>query len=65
MRMVESPRKYFACEVCGKSGDNETTTGIELDSDITRPIQLCHVCGPIDPELMHLCREITIGCAGN
>ena len=39
------------------------TVGVESDADSTWPIRLCHRCGPIDSDLMQLCREITIACA--
>jgi hypothetical protein len=55
----------FTCEICGRCAVNPTTIGIESDSDITLEILLCHSCGPLDLELMHLCREITVGCTVN
>ena len=65
MRILELYRKYFICEVCGERAANPTTIGVESDRDITTSIQLCHGCGPIDPDLMQLCRDITIGCIKN
>jgi transcription elongation factor Elf1 len=65
MPNLELNRKYFACEVCGKRTINPKTMGIELDKDAVSPIQLCHHCGPIDVDVMQLCRETTIGCTDN
>jgi hypothetical protein len=65
MRLVQLHIKDFVCEVCGDGSDNATTVGVESDSDVISPIRLCHRCGPIDTELMQLCREITIACTDN
>jgi len=65
MRLVLLQIKDFVCEVCGDGVDNATTVGVESDSDIISPIRLCHRCGPIDIDLMQLCREITIACTDN
>ena len=65
MRMLELQSKDFVCEVCGESAANPRMVGVESDGDITLPIRLCHRCGPIDIDLMQLCREITIDCTDN
>jgi hypothetical protein len=65
MRALEICSKPFVCEVCGYCGTNPSTTGIESGTDMTSLIQLCHGCGPIDLDLMQLCREISIGCTDN
>jgi hypothetical protein len=65
MRLVQLQIKDFVCEVCGHGADNATTVGVESDSDVISPIRLCHRCGPIDIDLMQLCREITIDCTDN
>ncbi len=65
MRIVELQSKDFVCEVCDKSATKSATIGLESDRDITWPIRLCRPCGPIDPDLMQLCREVTIGCIDN
>jgi hypothetical protein len=65
MRILELQSKDFVCEVCDKSAANSATVGLESDRDITWPIRLCHRCGPIDIDLMQLCREVTIGCTDN
>jgi hypothetical protein len=64
MRLVQLQIKDFVCEVCGDGSDNATTVGVESDSDVISPIRLCHRCGPIDTDLMQLCREITIRLRG-
>ena len=65
MRMLELQSQDFVCEVCGESAANPRMVGVESDRDITWPIRLCHRCGPIDIDLMQLCREITIDCTDN
>jgi hypothetical protein len=65
MRMLELENEDLVCEVCSESIDSRTTVGVESDDGSTWPIRLCHRCGPIDLELMQLCREITIGCTDN
>ena len=65
MRMLELQSQDFVCEVCGESAANPRMVGVESDRDTTLPIRLCHRCGPIDIDLMQLCREITIACTGN
>jgi hypothetical protein len=65
MRMLELQSQDFVCEVCGESAANPRMVGVESDRDITSPIRLCHRCGPIDIDLMQLCREITIDCTDN
>ena len=65
MRMLELQSQDFACEVCGESAANPRMVGVESDRDITTSIQLCRDCGPIDSDLMQLCRDITIGCTKN
>jgi hypothetical protein len=63
--MLELQSKAFVCEVCGESAANPRMVGVESDSDTISPIRLCHRCGPIDIDLMQLCREITIDCTDN
>jgi len=63
--MLELQNKDLVCEVCGENIDIRATVGLESDRDITWPIRLCHRCGPIDIDLMQLCREVTTGCTDN
>ena len=65
MILVHLKIKVYICEVCGDGADNGTTVGVESDSDIISTIRLCHRCGPINIDLMQLCREITIACTSN
>jgi hypothetical protein len=65
MRTVEFDSQHFSCEVCGERAATPTTMGLESDRGHTASIELCHGCGPIDLDLMQLCREVTIGCAAN
>jgi hypothetical protein len=65
MRLILLQIKNLVCEVCGDGTDNATTVGVESDTDSVSPIRLCHRCGPIDIDLMQLCREITIACTDN
>ena len=65
MRMLELQSQDFVCEVCGESAPNPRMVGVESDRDIISPIRLCHRCGPIDIDVMQLCREITIDCTDN
>lgn len=37
--------------------------GLELNRDAVSAIRLCRQCGPVDLDLMRICREVTIGCA--
>ena len=62
MHLAALKVKDFVCEVCGDGEENAATVGAELERGIISPIRLCHRCGPIDIELMELCREITVGC---
>jgi hypothetical protein len=62
MRMLDLPNKSLVCEVCSQNIHNPATIGFESDQTSTWPIRLCHRCGPIDIDLMQLCREITVGC---
>lgn len=65
MRLVALQIKDFVCEVCGDGTDKAATVGVELERDFLSPIRLCRSCGPIDIDLMQLCREITIDCSVN
>jgi len=65
MSILELQNKHFTCEVCGQSAANPTTVGIESEKDIMLQISLCPSCGPLDLELMQLCREVTVGCTVN
>ena len=65
MRILELQSKDFVCEICDKSVANSATVGLQSDRDTTWPVQLCRLCGPIDLDLMQLCREVTIGCTDN
>jgi hypothetical protein len=65
MRLVQLQIKDFVCEVCGDGADRAATVGVESDNDVISPIRLCQSCGPIDIDLMQLCREITIDCTNN
>jgi hypothetical protein len=65
MRISESARRSFLCEICEGPAVNPLTMGIESDRQFSSLIQLCSACGAIDPDLMQLCRETTIGCAVN
>jgi hypothetical protein len=44
---------------------NSTTMGVEVHGHIALPIKRCLTCGPIDLDIMHLCRDVTIRCANN
>lgn len=57
--------KRSKCEICGQAVANTVTLGIESERDVIMQIPLCRACGPIELEVMQLCREITIGCARN
>lgn len=65
MRISESARQAFYCEICEEPAVNPLTMGIESDRQFNSLIQLCRACGAIDLDLMQLCRETTIGCALN
>ncbi len=65
MRTLEVHSKQSICEVCGESADNPTIIGVESERNLTRLIRLCHNCGPIDLDIMQLCREMTIRCSDN
>lgn len=65
MHSLELNNNYFICEVCGEGTDNPTTMGIESGNDAISLIKLCHGCGPIDLDVMQLCREVTIGYTNN
>jgi hypothetical protein len=65
MTILALQSKNLTCEVCGQTVAKATTVGIESERDIMWQIPLCRTCGPIDLELMQLCREITLGCSAN
>jgi hypothetical protein len=65
MRTVESLSKRLVCDVCDENIVNAAVAGLELNCDAMSRIGLCHHCGPIDLDLMQICREVTIGCADN
>lgn len=65
MDIIASPSKNFCCEVCGQSVANPTIVGIESERDSLSQVSLCYRCGPLDLELMELCREVTVGCTVN
>jgi hypothetical protein len=39
--------------------------GVEVHGHIALPIKRCLTCGPIDLDIMQLCRDVTIRCANN
>ena len=57
--------RNFICEVCGESSAHPALTGIDMNRDAVSLIHLCQACGPVDLDLMQICRELTIGCADN
>jgi hypothetical protein len=65
MNILTPAPKHFTCEVCGQSLAKPTFAGIEVGGDTMLQISLCRGCGPVDFELMQLCREVTIGCSVN
>ena len=44
---------------------NRLAMGMDSNRESNSPIQLCRECGPIDLELMQICREATIQCRNN
>jgi len=65
MRISESARRSFFCEICEEPAVSPLTMGIESDKQFSSLIQLCRGCGAIDLDLMQLCREATISCSVN
>ena len=65
MHISEAARKTFFCEICEAAAVDPLTMGIESSREDNSLIQLCRGCGPVDLDLMQLCREATIGCAVN
>jgi RNase P subunit RPR2 len=65
MFLSESQRELFFCEICEQLVVKPLTMGIESDQRFSSLIQLCPDCGPVDLDLMQLCRELTISCSLN
>lgn len=65
MHISETARKIFFCEICETAAVDPLTMGIESSREFDSLIQLCRGCGPVDLDLMQLCREATIHCAAN
>jgi hypothetical protein len=65
MRTPQVHSKAFVCEACDESVANPAMMGIESDRHLSLSIRLCQSCGPIDLDLMQLCREITVDCNKN
>ena len=55
----------YKCEVCGESEKKPPLTGVDIQYRIAKPIQACRDCGPIEYEVMQLCREVVTGCKAN
>ena len=65
MHIYEPAAQNFICEVCEETVMNRLTMGIDSNREFNSTIQLCRECGPIDLELMQICREATIQCRNN
>jgi hypothetical protein len=65
MRVPEFQAAGKVCEACDQKFRTKIVIGIEAAADAYSPVYLCEDCGPIDQELMQLCRELTIGCNEN
>jgi hypothetical protein len=65
MRISEPVVKDFFCEVCEQTAVKPAAMGIDANREFNSTIQLCRECGPIDLELMQICREATIECRNN
>ncbi len=65
MCIYESAQKSFICEICQKPAVNPLTMGVESEIQFNSVIQLCRACGPVNLDLMQICRESTVGCMVN
>jgi hypothetical protein len=65
MHISEPTAENFFCEVCEETAMNRLAMGMDSNREFNSPIQLCRQCGPIDLELMQICREATIQCRNN
>jgi hypothetical protein len=65
MFSLEMKHEQFLCAVCGKITEKAALGGIDAFGNVLMPIEICRYCGPIDPEAMQLCREISSDCTRN
>jgi hypothetical protein len=65
MLMLERHSKESVCQVCGQYAANRANMGLESERGTASYIHLCDNCGPIDLEIMQLCREVAIHCSDN
>jgi hypothetical protein len=65
MHIAEPAVKSFFCEVCEQTAVNPVAMGMDGNQQFNSTIQLCRECGPVDLELMQVCREATISCRDN
>jgi hypothetical protein len=65
MHVPEFQAARSVCEACEQNISSKIVIGIAATADARSPIYLCENCGPIDLDLMQLCRELTIGCHEN
>ena len=55
----------FYCEICESTVEKSSLAGIEIEYSTAKPIKTCCHCGPVDFEVMQLCREAVIGSRTN
>lgn len=51
----------FSCNICGECSDKLPLGGLTDTASVTRPMSTCPSCGPIQWEVMQVCKEITLG----
>ncbi len=55
----------FNCLICERFVRVAHLSGIEDSEKRALPIKNCPYCGPVDFEVMQLCREVVTGCKAN
>ena len=59
--MNEQREVKFTCDICGESCARFPVGGLLETVSMTIPIETCIHCGPIQWEVMQICRETTVG----
>jgi len=59
--MGQTREVVFICEICGESNRELPLGGLTDVMSMTFPIGTCPSCGPIDWEVMQICRETVVG----
>ena len=59
--MDQTGQIILVCNICGGISEGLSLGGLSYGGSMETPIHACPYCGPIDWEVMQICREMVVG----